>query len=93
MSFHGGHVNDNSFFITEKSENVQVDNYPDYNGIGLKVDNLGAGFKSDHFEYKIAFIKAKGSVEVSMSQVKLGVTIGLTTQTLSDGKNVPAFTV
>lgn len=37
------------------------------NGVKLAVNDLGAGFKSNHFEYKISFLKAKGSVEVSMS--------------------------
>jgi hypothetical protein len=26
MSFHGGYIHDNSFFISEKSQNVQVTN-------------------------------------------------------------------
>jgi hypothetical protein len=58
----------------------------------LAVNDLGAGFKSNHFEYKWSFIKAKGSVEVSMSQVNVAVNIGLTTQNLPNGKSVPGFT-
>lgn len=55
--------------------------------------DLKAGFTSHSFEYKVAFLKAKGSVEVSMSNVQLGATVGLSTQKLSNGKTVPAFSI
>jgi len=72
---------------------VIVKNDPANNGVELRITDLHAGFKSDHYEYKWAFLKAKGSVEVSMSEVQIGVTVGLTDQKLSNGKTVPAFSV
>jgi len=70
-----------------------VSNDASKNGIRLSVNDLGAGFKSNSLRYKVSFIVCKGSVDVTMSQVSLAMTLSLTTQTLSNGKVVPAFTV
>lgn len=80
ISFHGGYIHDNTFHISQASKNVQITTDSSGNGVKLAVNDLGAGFKSNHFEYKISFIKAKGNVEVSMSHVNVAVSIGLTTQ-------------
>ena len=91
ISFHGGYIHDNTFHISQASKNVQITTDASGNGVKLAVNDLGAGFKSNHFEYKVSFIKAKGNVEVSMSQVNVAVNIGLTTQQLPNGKVVPGF--
>jgi len=89
----GGHLNDNTFFVSESSKNVQIATDPASNGLKLAVNDLGAGFHSSDFRYKAWIFVCKGSVSASMSNVNLAVDIGLTTQKLSNGKVVPAFVV
>jgi hypothetical protein len=93
ISFHHGYIHDNTWHISQASQNVQITTDSADNGVKLAVNDLGAGFKSNHFEYKISFIKAKGSVEVSMSHVNVAVNIGLTSQNLPNGKTVPGISV
>ena len=92
IDFHGGYIHANTFHISQASQNVQINTDVPVNGIKLSVNDLGAGFKSNSFKYKLSFLTAKGSVEVSMSQVSVAVDIGLTQQKLSNGKVVPGFT-
>jgi len=91
-SFHHGSIHDNTFFLQAPSRNVQIVNDPAHNGVRLTVNDLRAGFKSKHFRYKESIIVAKGSVDVSVSHCSVSVTVGLTQQTLPNGKVVPAFT-
>jgi len=91
-SFHHGSIHDNTFFLQAPSRNVQIVNDPAHNGVRLSVNDLRAGFKSKHFRYKESIIVAKGSVDVSVSHCSVSVTVGLTQQTLPNGKVVPAFT-
>lgn len=58
----------------------------------MSVNDLKASFKSDDFEYKWHFIKAKGKVSVSMSQVDVSVGVSMTTQEVN-GVLLPAFGV
>lgn len=69
IDFKGGYIHDNSFFITEASKNAQIATDSSNNGVTLFVDDLAAGFTSKQFRYKISFIVAKGTVEVSMTNV------------------------
>lgn len=93
ISFKGGYIHSNHFQVTEASKNVQIVNDAAKNGVSLSVSDLKASFKSDSFRYKISFLTAKGNVQVSMSQVSVALKIGLTTQTLSNQKVVPGFSI
>ena len=93
ISFSGGYIHDNSFFVTEQAQNVMITNDPANNGVRLEVDALSAGFQSHSFRYKKSIIVAKGSVEASFTHVKLAATVGISQQTLSNGKVVPAFVI
>jgi hypothetical protein len=90
---HGGHLNSNTFYVSESSKNVQIATDPVNNGLKLSVNDLGDGFHSSDFRYKAWIFVCKGSVTASMSDVDLLVDIGLTTQKLSNGKVVPAFEI
>lgn len=79
IDFKGGYIHDNTFFIAETSSNVQIATDSLNNGIILSIDDLSAGFTSKQFRYKISFIVAKGTVEVSMKKVKIQCTVGITT--------------
>jgi len=63
------------------------------NAIKLSAKNLRIGFKSSDFNYKLGFIVAEGSVDATISNVTLDVSISLGTQKLADGRMVPNFTV
>lgn len=93
ISFHNGYIHDNTFTITESADNVNITDDAANNGIKLSVNSLQAQFKSNHFELKESFIKAKGSVQADISHMTVDVTVGLVTQTLPNGKVVPGFTV
>ena len=57
------------------------------------MNSIAANFHSGSFAYKWEFITAKGTVDVNISEMLVDVTVGLTTQTLPNGKIVPGFTV
>ena len=63
------------------------------NAIKLSAKNLRLGFKSDDFHYKLGFVAAKGSIDATISNVTLDVSISLDTQPLADGRMVPKITV
>ena len=93
LSFKGGYLNDNKFAITEKASDVNIQTDVAHNGVKLSIDSLSAQFHSGSFKYKWEFITAKGHVDVDISRMSVHTTLGLTTQTLSNGEVVPAFTV
>lgn len=93
ISFHGGHLNSNTFQVTESSKNVQISDDSALNGVKLDVNDLGAQFHSSSFEYKISFLKCKGSVNVSIKNMDVDLVLGLTKQTLPNGKVVPGVSV
>jgi hypothetical protein len=92
-NFHGGYIHDNTFSVIEAADKVNITDDATNNGIKLSINSLEAKFKSKHFKYKWSFIEAKGSVEADISHMTVDVTVGLTTQTLSNGKVVPGFTI
>lgn len=63
------------------------------NTITLSANDLGAGFTSSDFRYEIWFVAATGTVEVKVTQVHFSAEIGLTTQKLSNGREVPGFNI
>ena len=91
--FHGGYIHDNTFSVTEAAGDVSITDDSALNGIKLSINTLEAAFKSNHFKYKKGIIDCKGSVQAEISHMSVDVTVGLTTQTLSNGKVVPGFTV
>jgi len=54
---------------------------------------LRIGFKSSDFHYKLGFVVAKGSIDATISNITLDVSISLGTQKLADGRMVPNVTV
>lgn len=92
ISFKGGYLNGNTFHATEPSEGVVISANDD-NSVTLASNNLQASFHSNAFKYKWSFIEAKGSVDVSFSQMTVNVKLGMITQTLPNGKVVPAVSV
>jgi len=65
---------------------------PAENGVTLIASKLNAVFYSSSFRYKsLGIFVAKGHCDVKMNTVKLGLGINFTTQTLADGRVVPAI--
>lgn len=93
INFHHGWIHDNAFNIDQDAKNIIINPDPTKNGVRLGVNDLAASFQSNNFRYKAGIFPLRGSVHVSMSEVSVGVTLGLTQQTLADKKVVPAFTV
>jgi hypothetical protein len=54
---------------------------------------LRVGFKSKDFHYKLGFVVAKGSIDATISNVTLDVSISLGSQMLADGRMVPNISV
>ncbi len=60
ISFDEGHVNGNTFAITENSQNVNFSVDEAHNAILLSVDNITASYRSNDFYYrKNVIVKAK----------------------------------
>jgi hypothetical protein len=59
----------------------------------LSAKNLRIGFKSKDFHYKLGIVVAKGSIDATISNVTLDVSVSLGTQKLADGRMVPKITV
>lgn len=82
----------NSFHVTEASTNVNFK--PDTgNTIDISVNDLKAAFHSNTLRYKVTFITAKGSLDARVSNMAVGLKLGVTTQKLPNGKIVPAVKV
>lgn len=88
-----GHINNNTAFVQEAPTNIDLKTNQTINAIKLSAKNLRIGFKSSDFNYKLGFIVAEGSVDATISNVTLDVSISLGTQKLADGRTVPNFTV
>jgi len=68
FTFDGGYVKNNSFQITENSDNVNFKSDSAKNALVFSVDDLKAEFKSANFRYKELIFIATGSADVKISQ-------------------------
>jgi len=85
-------MHDNVFFIDQQAFNVDLTTDVVNNAFVLTCNDLSAGFRSGSFRYKVApLIVASGYAEVDMNTVKIQVGLKFVTQTLADGRVVPAF--
>jgi len=78
ISFSGGHLNSNNFQITESSQNVQISDDSALNGVMLSVNDLGAQFVSNDFQYAVLFLILEGSVNVEIERMKTNLVLTLT---------------
>ena len=92
ISFHHGSMDGNSFHVTEAANNV-VFNPGAGNTIDISVNSLNAAFHSHTLRYKVTFVTAKGSLDAHVSNMAVGLKLGVTTQKLPNGKTVPAVRV
>jgi hypothetical protein len=88
-----GHLNNNTAFVQEAPTNIDLQTNRSINAIKLSAKNLRVGFKSSDFQYKLGLITAKGSIDASISNITLDISIGLGTQMLVDGRMVPNITI
>ena len=88
-----GHMNDNTFGVLEIPSNVQITNRPDVNGIELSIDDLYATFFCKDFTFNYAFVHAAGNVTVDFQHFTVKAIASFDTQTLQNGKVVPAFKI
>jgi len=91
FSFDEGHINGNTFAITENSQNVNFSSDPNQNALVFSVADLAGEFKCDDFKYTELYIfKASGSADVKMKNVSVTVGLQMTTQAGSEGRLLPA---
>ena len=84
---HGNHIS-----VQQDPNNVIFTIDQDKNAIVLTANKLSAQFFCDSFrEHSFLFVTAKGHLEVKMDTVNIGVGLQFTTQTLPDGRIVPAI--
>jgi hypothetical protein len=78
--------------VEQSADNVEFLWQPSQNGVTLIAKKLNAVFYSSSFRYKsLGIFVAKGHCDVKMDTVNLGMGINFTTQTLADGRVVPAI--
>lgn len=89
---HGNYLEENRFTLDQTAQDVVFSVDVPNNAIVLTCNNLSASFFSGKFRYKEApLLVAKGHLEVDMDKVTIGVGLQFTTQTLPDGRTVPAI--
>ena len=93
IDFKQGRAVQNIFKVLEPAANVQVAADPSSNALVISANNMTAQFLSKDFRYKLSILTAKGSMAADVIHVSINAIVGLTTQTLPNGKVVPAFTV
>lgn len=84
------HLHDNTFTLNQAASGVVFAVDPAKNAITLTCNNLSAKFHTGSFQSKHWIFIATGHAEVDMSKVTVGVGLKFKTQTLSDGRVVPA---
>ena len=82
---HGNHVS-----VSQNAQNVIFDVDVANNAVKLTCKDLSANFYSDSFRAHSWIFVAKGNLEVKMSTVGIGLGLSFTTQTLPDGRVMPA---
>mmetsp|Transcript_55057 Transcript_55057/g.75654 ORF Transcript_55057/g.75654 Transcript_55057/m.75654 type:complete len:243 (+) Transcript_55057:28-756(+) len=87
-----GYLKNNYLNIEENAYDVIFSVDTKNNAMVLTCSNLGITFTSEKFKYRELLIWTTGSVTVNMNTVKIQAGFGQTTQTLADGRIVPAFT-
>ena len=87
-----GYLIENSFHLQHDNKLVNFYNDVANNAVVFEADNLSATFHCGHFKLKEGFVQAKGHADVELQRLKLQVGIGFTTQTLLDGRMLPAIT-
>lgn len=86
------YAKNNYFTISQDASNVAMTWVPDNNGIYLLFQGLSGVVYTGDYRYKIApLMVAEGHAEVIMKTINLGIGIQFTTQTLPDGRIVPAI--
>lgn len=86
-----GYLIENSFHLSQNNKIVNFYNDVSNNAVVFEADNLSATFHCGHFKLKEGFVQAKGHADVDLQRLKLQVGIGFTTQTLPDGRTLPAI--
>ena len=89
ISFDKGHIDGNTFHITETASNVGIV-AGTANSLKVTLNNLKASFHSNDLRYSVLFLTATGSLDASISSMGVSLELGVTTQTLADGKVVPS---
>jgi hypothetical protein len=92
VNFKGGYLRDNTLKVTEPTSGVTITPGA-ANDVTLGIANLAAKFHCGHGHYKKSFLSTSFSVDADISKMTVSVDLGLTTQTLANGKVVPAVTV
>ena len=75
FAFDQGYVKENTFTVTENSNNVNFTSDPANNALVFSVTDLAGGFKSKSFKIKESIFIATGSADVTMKNVS--VTVGV----------------
>ena len=84
------YLKDNSFVINQDASNVEFTVDTAKNAIVLTCNDLSATFVTRDFRAKEFIFIATGTAEVDLETIKLALGIEFTTQTLADGRVVPA---
>jgi len=86
------YAHDNYFTISQNPDNVSMDWIPTSNGIYLLCQNLNGVVYTGDFRYRsMGIFVATGHADVKMNKINLGVGISFKTQTLPDGRVMPAI--
>lgn len=72
-----GHINNNTAFVQEAPNNIDLVTNQTINAVRLSAKNLKIGFKSNDFHYKLGLIVAKGSIDALLSNVTLNISVSL----------------
>ena len=92
ISFSNGHLDGNTFHVAETKDDFNFVAGTS-NSIKLSANDLSASFHSSDLRYKELFLVATGSLDAHISSMSVGLELEIITQTLSDGKVVPAVKV
>ena len=82
---HGNHVS-----VSQDASNVILSVDTAKNALTLNMNDLSANFYTDSFRAHSWIFVATGHAEVEMDTVNIGMGLSFSTQTLDDGKVVPA---
>lgn len=89
---HHGYLKNNYLTVNEETYDVIFTVDTKNNAMVLTCSNMDITFTSEKFKYRELLVWTTGSVTVNMHEIKIQAGFGQTTQTLSDGRIVPAFT-
>ena len=91
--FEGGFIYENTAFVEQVPDNIDLVTDKTLNAITLSIKGLRVGFKSKNFYYRSGLLVAKGSVDATISEIAMDVTVAVNSQTLKDGRMVPSVSV